>query len=541
MGNPEIKIFYSWQSDLPGSETRNLIQDSIKDAVRLLRDTVAIEADRDTKGEHGAPDIVQTIFSKIDECDIFIADVSAVCEYHPLDKDGNPEKETKLTPNPNVLMELGYAAHVVGWENIILVINTDYGDPKRMPFDIAHRRLTPYSLDGTTKGEVKRYIRGIIRDTVENLLENGKRVKPQFSNIQVGSYLSETKEICKTLIPWNLREAPSFLTAKQSTIEECKHLIESIRKIYLLQPSHSDEVKNDQIVYNEQEPIVTPDETVLTTVKPILRLDLFKTYKVEISDENKENIVHFAKQYLNCNVDIQSDFFCLGNLKKRNTFDIHASYELEGTADEKKKYDKIYELDYKLHLIRMWDWYLDTFDGMAFLPLAVKNESTVADKDINISFSVNTASAEIVFPTEELINPDMKGLEGIVYEEGILKMLLMMPESTEIQYDSAIGFTLEDIRPNFKSIGFCGGINGTPQYDSEDYARELAKYIAKPMEGRMAEFSFNISSLHPKETKWLGAAILLKPVSSSIEIKYSIKSNSSDGSLSGTLIYRKEA
>mgnify|MGYP001117162222 CR=1 FL=1 len=81
MSDSQITIFYSWQSDLPGSETRNIIQDSIKDAVRLLRDTVDIEADRDTKGEFGSPDIAQTIFSKIDDCDIFVADVSAVCRY----------------------------------------------------------------------------------------------------------------------------------------------------------------------------------------------------------------------------------------------------------------------------------------------------------------------------------------------------------------------------------------------------------------------------------------------------------------------------
>lgn len=81
MSNSQITIFYSWQSDLPGSETRNIIQDAIKDAVKLLRDTVDIEADRDTKGEYGSPDIAQTIFSKIDDCDIFIADVSAVCQY----------------------------------------------------------------------------------------------------------------------------------------------------------------------------------------------------------------------------------------------------------------------------------------------------------------------------------------------------------------------------------------------------------------------------------------------------------------------------
>lgn len=31
----------------------------------MLRDTVEIEADRDTKGEYGSPDIVQTIFQKL--------------------------------------------------------------------------------------------------------------------------------------------------------------------------------------------------------------------------------------------------------------------------------------------------------------------------------------------------------------------------------------------------------------------------------------------------------------------------------------------
>ena len=81
MSNSQITIFYSWQSDLSGSETRNIIQDAIKDAVKLLRDTVDIEADRDTKGEYSSPDIAQTIFSKIDDCDIFIADVSAVYQY----------------------------------------------------------------------------------------------------------------------------------------------------------------------------------------------------------------------------------------------------------------------------------------------------------------------------------------------------------------------------------------------------------------------------------------------------------------------------
>lgn len=79
MQDSQIKIFFSWQSDLPANETRSVIQAGIEKAVKLLRDTVKIEADRDTQGESGSPDIAQTIFSKIDDCDIFIADVSPVC------------------------------------------------------------------------------------------------------------------------------------------------------------------------------------------------------------------------------------------------------------------------------------------------------------------------------------------------------------------------------------------------------------------------------------------------------------------------------
>lgn len=51
MNDSQITIFYSWQFDLSGSDTRNIIQDSIKDVVRILRDTIDIEADRDAKAK----------------------------------------------------------------------------------------------------------------------------------------------------------------------------------------------------------------------------------------------------------------------------------------------------------------------------------------------------------------------------------------------------------------------------------------------------------------------------------------------------------
>lgn len=130
-----INIFYSWQSDLPGAETRNFIQSCIDAAVKTLKDTVYVEANRDTRGNYGSPDITNVIFEKIQQCDIFVADVSIInSEHYELNENGEYVQIQKLSPNPNVLLELGYAAGVIGWENIICIANEDYGNANCIEF-----------------------------------------------------------------------------------------------------------------------------------------------------------------------------------------------------------------------------------------------------------------------------------------------------------------------------------------------------------------------------------------------------------------------
>lgn len=542
MANSEIKIFYSWQSDLPANETRNLIQDSIKDAVRLLRDTVEIDADRDTKGEFGSPDIVQTIFSKIADCDIFIADVSAVCEYHPLDKDGNQKSETKLTPNPNVLVELGNAANIIGWENIILVVNTDYGDAGSMPFDIAHHRLATYSLKDNSKGEVKKKLKEIIVGTVENILENGKRVRPQFSNIQLGSYDKSTKEICKRIIPYVLKNESEYINAKQQQIESCRILADKIRSTHLVKSTN--EIMSEIIsADNPESDPETNTEVVIDNgnLIPAKTINLFTEYEVNISDSDKCDIIQFTKEKLGYEIENEEDFFCVGNLKKKNSFNpFGATYDLIGTDDEISKYNAICELSYMITELEVWGHYLDTFEGMVFLPLAVINNSSVADEDITVSIEIDREKAEIILPTRDLFNTEIDGLQGKIYEMDIMKKYLMMAQTSDIQYDADISYSVEDVILEQKRLGSSAGINGTPMFDEEDYERELSKYIATPMEGAISEYVFKIKTLHALEKKWLGGAILLKPIADSFEITYSVKSHSSDGKLSGVLTYYKE-
>src|SRR5262249_46702508 len=131
---------YSWQSDHPNSTNRSFIEKALEDAVKSVQtdDSLAIEPviDRDTRGLPGAPDIVHSIFSKIEQAAIFVCDVTIVSE--PIAK--------RATHNPNVLIELGYAFKTLGHERVILVMNTAYGEIGKLPFDLSHRRVLTYEM-----------------------------------------------------------------------------------------------------------------------------------------------------------------------------------------------------------------------------------------------------------------------------------------------------------------------------------------------------------------------------------------------------------
>jgi hypothetical protein len=133
-------IFYSWQSDLPNPTNRTLIEDALKGAAKALRQDESLQVepviDRDTSGVPGSPDIAATIFAKIDQAQVFVCDVSFV----------NPGAPQRLTPNPNVLIELGYALRALGQRRIIMVMNEVFGPVKELPFDLRLKRAITYTM-----------------------------------------------------------------------------------------------------------------------------------------------------------------------------------------------------------------------------------------------------------------------------------------------------------------------------------------------------------------------------------------------------------
>jgi len=93
-----------------------------------------IAIDRDTKGVSGTPDINGAIFDKIKKSQIFIGDISIITK----------SKSDRKCPNPNVLIELGYAASILKWDKVICVFNTNYGSIEELPFDLRFRRPLTY-------------------------------------------------------------------------------------------------------------------------------------------------------------------------------------------------------------------------------------------------------------------------------------------------------------------------------------------------------------------------------------------------------------
>jgi|MTBAKSStandDraft_1061840.scaffolds.fasta_scaffold12236_3 hypothetical protein len=167
----KFTIFYSWQSDLPNNTNRGFLESAIEKAIKDIGKDENFEIepslDRDTKGAPGSPNISQTILKKIQACDLFIADISIVT--------GDKKKGQRLSPNPNVLIELGYAISILGWDKIILICNEIYGKDEDLPFDIRQHRRIPYCLQpDDSKAPEREKLASYLKDRIIEIVQDLK-------------------------------------------------------------------------------------------------------------------------------------------------------------------------------------------------------------------------------------------------------------------------------------------------------------------------------------------------------------------------------
>ena len=163
------KIFFSWQSDLPRKTHKNFIEMCIKTAVEELgKDeevNIYMDYDRDTKDMVGSPDISSTIFEKIEKSVLFICDISII----------NSEYDGRKTPNPNVLIELGFAVKCLGWDKVICIFDNNSGKIEDLPFDLRQKRVMTYDSKDNIE---KKHIISALRENIKSLFVSGKLFNP---------------------------------------------------------------------------------------------------------------------------------------------------------------------------------------------------------------------------------------------------------------------------------------------------------------------------------------------------------------------------
>lgn len=162
-------IFYSWQNDLPAKSHRNFLDKCIRLALKELKKEndvhVYMEYDRDTMGLMGSPDITESIFEKIDKSVMFICDISII----------NSESDNKKIPNPNVLIELGYAVSKLGWERVICFFDVNTGKIEDLPFDLRQKRITAFN---PSEANENKRIANILTLNIKDLYVQGKLFNP---------------------------------------------------------------------------------------------------------------------------------------------------------------------------------------------------------------------------------------------------------------------------------------------------------------------------------------------------------------------------
>lgn len=161
----KVNIFYSWQSDLPNAKNRNLIESCLKKAIKILNNEInevsEFSIESDSRNDTGTPDLAESIFSKVEKCDILVADISII----------NAKSDCRPMPNPNVLLEVGFAAKAISWSNILCIYNSEYGKVELLPFDIRTRKPIIYNTSNGIS-ESKETLTKILKTQIKDIIYN---------------------------------------------------------------------------------------------------------------------------------------------------------------------------------------------------------------------------------------------------------------------------------------------------------------------------------------------------------------------------------
>ena len=139
----ELNLFYCWQGQTNKGRDRVYLRKCIDEVVAQINKSYgqfSIIIQESSEGIGGSPEVVSEIKNRIENCDIFIADISIVNPYSRIEK--LLRRKRRLDVNNNVMYELGIAVKSIGDKQILEISNKTYGNPyenvELIPFDRRH-------------------------------------------------------------------------------------------------------------------------------------------------------------------------------------------------------------------------------------------------------------------------------------------------------------------------------------------------------------------------------------------------------------------
>lgn len=169
------RLFFSWQNDR--KDTKSIVSSALRKAAKhLATEGIELFIDQDTRERVGKRNIATEVLEKINNCDIFVADLTPVTTYYP-------PKEThslpKYMPNSNVMYEYGYALRAKGENRMIALASIDKEADEHieyMPFDINHDTITLFTDESSLSG-----LCGWIKKIIEDVDEERAAYVPQYA------------------------------------------------------------------------------------------------------------------------------------------------------------------------------------------------------------------------------------------------------------------------------------------------------------------------------------------------------------------------
>lgn len=314
-------VFYSWQSDLPKETNSGALRHALREAANRVEkemEDVKITLDEATRELSGSPNIPQSIFDKIKDCDIFVCDVTTI---------NSDTGALRKTPNPNVLIELGYAIATVGWNRVILLFNKEFGDfPSDLPFDIGGHRAISFAIsnvrDSNGKGQVVSELHKAIKKILEKKpskpyqqrglsVEQKKRerdmktLKSVLSTIHVPTFEHFIREFPEKVFDPIFDVQESFKSVVDSSSfciydEELSRRIDSLRNKWNDSLSYGDHYQSD--CSGSYYKFCFPCDSSLA-LETRRKFDFLVNLRAELSNSLKDFIAYVQLHYIEIDID----------------------------------------------------------------------------------------------------------------------------------------------------------------------------------------------------------------------------------------------